>query len=174
LRSAIVLQSGRGDIPAVVGFHSDGSRKNVARLAWLVCGLSVAFAVSGIVISYLNGNLASALREESVDAVTALQYAFRAIAGGDSQLVIVASTLAIAALAGPLRRRVQTLIDRRFYRSNYDAQKTLAAFSSRLRDETDLDALSDEPVAVERETVQPTRVALWLRPREDGTRKEWT
>ncbi len=110
------------------------------------------------------GSLTVLLASAYVGGVVGLQALFRALSGQESTLAIVASTLAIAALFGPLRRRVQAFVDRRFYRRKYDATKTLAAFNARLREETDLNVLSDDLVGVARETMQPEHVILWLRP----------
>jgi hypothetical protein len=114
---------------------------------------------ASLVLVYLGGSVVS------------LQTLFRTIAGGGSQLVIVASTLAVAAMFSPLRRRIQGFIDRRFYRKKYDAKETLEAFSAKLKDETDLDRLGDELVSVVGGTVQPAHASLWLRPSDNGARR---
>jgi len=112
------------------------------------------------------GALTALLAAVYFGGVATTQALFRALTGQEQQpqLAIVVSTLVIAALFNPLRRRIQSFIDRRFYRRKYDARKTLEAFSATLRDETDLGALSDDLVGVVQETMQPTHVSLWLRP----------
>jgi hypothetical protein len=115
-----------------------------------------------LVYSVLTGTLAMVY----FGGVATTQAIFRILTGQEQQpqRAVVISTLMVAALFSPLRRRIQGFIDRRFYRRKYDARKTLEAFSTKLRDETDLDALRDDLVGVVRETMQPARVSLWLRP----------
>src|SRR5215216_5442092 len=110
------------------------------------------------------GSLTAALVALYFGGIVVSQRLFVLLTGEKSTLAVVASTLLIAALFTPLRRRIQGFIDRRFYRRKYDARKTLEEFSAQLRNETDMDALSEDLVGVVRETMQPAHVSLWLRP----------
>jgi hypothetical protein len=101
--------------------------------------------------------------------VVLLQSIFRAVGGQQSAIAIVVSTLTIAVLFTPLRRRIQNGIDRRFYRQKYDAEKVIARFSTILRDEVDLEKLSSALLAAVEETMQPERASLWLRQTADRT-----
>ena len=114
------------------------------------------------------GSLTATLVALYFGGILLLQRVFVLLTGEKSTLAVVASTLVIAALFTPLRRRIQSFIDRSFYRRKYDATKTLEGFSMKLRNETNLDALSDDLVGVVRETIQPAHVSLWLRP-QDGS-----
>jgi hypothetical protein len=118
------------------------------------------------------GSLTVSLALVYFGGVTATQQLIRALTGQQAlpQLAVVGSTLAIATLFNPLRRRIQASIDRLFYRQKYDAKKTLDTFSARLRDATDMDDLSKDLVAVVRETVQPAYVSLWLKTSESGSK----
>ena len=151
----------------------------VGPFAWLLGFLSLPVSAGVAILKYrlyeidliinrtlVYGPLTAMLVALYVGGVLFLQYAFRALTGGESQLAIVASTLLIAALFNPLRRRVQTFIDHLFYRKKYDAAKTLEDFSARLRDETDIEALNSELLSTVRETVQPEHASLWLRGSE--------
>src|SRR5215212_1351605 len=136
--------------------------KTVFALSFLLVPLSIGVAVLRshlfdidvlINSALVYGSLTATLVALYFGAIVLLQRLFVALTGERSTLAVVASTLVIAALFNPLRRRIQTFIDRRFYRSKYDARKTLEAFSAKLRDETDLDALNDDLVGVVRETM---------------------
>jgi hypothetical protein len=110
------------------------------------------------------GSLSATLVAVYFGGIVVLQRLFVVLTGERSTLAIVASTLLIAALFNPLRRRIQGFIDRRFYRSKYNAANTLAAFNARLQEVTDLDTLGKDLAGVARETMQPVHVSLWLRP----------
>lgn len=120
------------------------------------------------------GSLTATLAALYFGGVVATQAVFRTLTGQEQQpqLAIVISTLAIAALFGPLRRRIQNVIDRRFYRRKYDAARILGDFGARLREDVDLQTLNDDLLEVVRETVQPAHVSLWLRDREENTRMQ--
>ncbi len=111
------------------------------------------------------GALTATLAAVYFGGVATTQTLFHALTGQEQQpqLAIVVSTLVIAALFNPLRRRIQSFIDRSFFRRKYDAAKTLEAFSARLRDETNLEQLTDELLAVLQDTIQPTHASVWLR-----------
>jgi hypothetical protein len=165
----------------VSGVEWLGSVSFVASMVGLVC---LPIAVGIAVLKYrlydidvivnrtlVYGSLTLMLVLVYLGGVTTTQVLFRTLTGQQQQpqLAVAVSTLAIAALFNPLRRRIQSFIDRRLFRSKYDARKTLEAFSTRLRDETDLEALNAELVSVVRETMQPEHVSLWLLPGGPGT-----
>jgi hypothetical protein len=149
-------------------------------LGWLLIGLPTAIGIAvlryrlydiDVVINrtLVYGTLTATLAAVYLGSVVGLQRLLSPMTGEGNQLSIVASTLLIAALFGPLRRRLQAFIDRRFYRNKYDARKTLESFSTRLRGSSDLDGLNEELLAVVGETVQPQHASLWLREPERET-----
>jgi hypothetical protein len=141
---------------------------------WVVIGLPVAIGIAvlryrlydiDLVINrtLVYGSLTVALALVYFGSVVGLQRLLSPVVGDSNQFAVVASTLLIAALFGPLRRRMQSFIDRRFYRRKYDARRTLEDFSAKLRGGSDLDGLNGELLGVVRETVQPAHASLWLR-----------
>ena len=122
-------------------------------------------------LTLVYGALSVTLAAFYFGGVVLMQRAFASFTGHEKlpQLAVVASTLAIAALFNPFRRRIQSFVDHRFYRSKYDARKTLEAFTGRLRDETNLDDLTGDLAGVVRETMQPEHVSLWMRRQEEGS-----
>jgi hypothetical protein len=109
------------------------------------------------------GTLTASLALIYVASVVGVGALLRPIAGANSDLAVVVSTLAIAAAFRPLRHRIQTTIDRRFYRQKYDAAQALAAFSERLREQTDVDQVGNAVLQAAQSTVQPAHISLWLR-----------
>jgi hypothetical protein len=149
-----------GLMPIVIGVLAIPIAVGVAMLRYRLYDIDVI-----INRTLVYGSLTAMLALVYFGGVAATQAVFTGLSGQEEQpqLAIVVSTLVIAALFTPLRRRIQSFIDRRFYRRKYDARKTLEVFSTQLRNETDLDALSDDLVGVVRETMQPAHVSLWLR-----------
>src|SRR5215216_3640868 len=150
---------------------------NLLTIAALLSFVTIPLAVGFAVLKYrlydidliinrtlVYGILTAMLVVLYFGGIVVLQMLFVILSGKRSNLAVLASTLLIAALFNPLRRRIQDLVDRRFYRSKYDARRTLEAFSARLREETDLDSLNAELIMVVRKTILPERVSLWLRP----------
>jgi hypothetical protein len=148
-------------VPAMVGFEGLPLAVGIAVLRYHLYNIDLI-----INRTLVYGTLTVTLALVYFGGVATTEAILRALTGQEQQpqLAVVVSTLVIAALFNPLRRRIQSFIDRRFYRRKYDARKTLEAFSAKLRDETDLDALNAELVGVVRETMQPAHVSLWLRP----------
>lgn len=160
-------------VPAVI---------DAVAFGWVFLGLPAAIGIAvlryrlydiDVVINrtLVYGALTVSLALVYFGGVVGLQQLLAPVVGESNQLAVVASTLAVAALFTPLRRRIQSFIDGRFYRSKYDATKTLEAFATKLRDKTDLDSLSDDLLGVVHETVQPKHASMWLRPgRGTGSR----
>jgi hypothetical protein len=172
--------------PLILSSFAPGLFQVLGQLAWTLGFLSLPVSAGVAILKYrlydidliinrtlVYGPLTVMLVAVYVGGVLVLEYAFRTLTGSGSQLSIVASTLLIAALFNPMRRRVQNFIDHLFYRRKYDAARTLETFSARLRDETDMDALNSELLSVVQDTMQPEHVSLWLRAGTGPKRGQW-
>jgi hypothetical protein len=177
--SSLVVQVGSNDSVPQFPWWAD-ILFSVAVLGFAGVPVAIGFAVLkyrlydiDIIINrtLVYGSLTATLIVIYFGGVATMQTLFRALTGQEQQpqLAVVVSTLAIAALFNPLRKRIQSFIDRRFYRRKYDARKTVEAFSARLRDETDLETLNRDLAGVVEEALQPAHVSLWLRT--DGNPK---
>jgi ABC-type protease/lipase transport system fused ATPase/permease subunit len=156
-----------GNVLFLVGFLAIPSAMALAILKYRLYDIDVV-----INRTLVYGALSVTLALLYFGSIAVLQGAWIALTGQRSQLAVVASTLLIAALFNPIRHRIQSFIDRRFYRRKYDAAKTLESFSHRLRDEVDLENLSGELLGVVEQTIQPAHVSLWLRDREERARMQ--
>jgi hypothetical protein len=147
-----------GYVAALVGILGVPTAVGIAMLRYRLYGIDIL-----INRTLVYGTLTAMLVVVYFGGIVVMQRFFVLLTGEKSTLAVVASTLLIAALFTPLRRRIQSFIDKRFYRRKYDAAKTLETFSIKLKDETDLGALGDNLVGVVRETMQPAHVSQWLR-----------
>jgi hypothetical protein len=152
-----------GYVPALIGMVGFPTAVGIAITRYRLYDIDIL-----INRTLVYGSLTAMLIGLYFGAIVVLQRLFVATTGEGSTLAVVASTLAIAAMFNPSRRRIQSFIDRRFYRRKYDARKTLETFSAQLRDEMDLKTLSDDLVGVVRETMQPAHVSLWLFPYQEA------
>jgi hypothetical protein len=152
-----------GYVPALVGIVGVPTAVGIAITRYRLYEIDIL-----INRTLVYGTLTALLVAVYFGGIVLLQRFFVVLTGEKSTLAVVASTLLIAALFTPLRSRIQSFIDKRFYRSKYDARRTLEAFSAKLRDETDLEALNNDLVGVVRETMQPVHVSLWLRPYQEA------